>query len=477
MRVKQFFLLQLLVVIFVLFWALTALPNAHAQTVVLTGTPSPTIVMPSPTSFTSSSADQNQTGSNTLFSQMLPVVITAFFALVAGFLGVKRLSDLDTEIRLARQERDQLRQEIYREMQNRLESSLSVLQERISVFQDKIDSKIEQVVDAQKREIERSTHLLQEETSISIEQIRKLLSDLENQRAQFLDETAWLRKTVIRRPRNVKDAHDLATLATTAGRRIEAIQILQLILDPEANLQGTANDYFNSAVQAASLGDFVLARQIDAKGLEYFSEDIDLLLDYADNCAKTGEIQEANRIWFTLSENPKAKLSWRYWIFYSDFLEKQGDLDKSAQLLEKAIKELPNPTMAYREQAEMLETRGQYEEAITLYEKALQYDPSEDIARLKLAQLFYKLGKLDQAYEHVNWAIRYVLPRNARYFTAHYLKAQILLAMGKREEAKRALRVAALNDEDAQVLLMTIQVEDGEVNPLEGDNRPTNAST
>ena len=129
-------------------------------------------------------------------------------------------------------------------------------------------------------------------------------------------------------------------------------------------------------------------------------------------------------------------------------------------MLEQAKKHLPNPTMAYREQAEAMENRGDYGEASRLYEEALEFDPGEDIARLKLARLLYKLGKLDDALVHINWAIRYVLPRNSRYFTAHYVKGQILLAMDQREDARKVLRVASLHEEDARILLRTLELED-----------------
>jgi tetratricopeptide (TPR) repeat protein len=262
-------------------------------------------------------------------------------------------------------------------------------------------------------------------------------------------------------PRNVREVHDLATAATSIGRRAEAIQLLQLIIESSTSLHGTADDYFNAAVQAASIRDLELAKAINLQGLKHYPDNIDLLTDYADNCGKTGDIVEAERIWKNLADNPRAKTSWRYWIFYSDFLERQGYLDEAYELLETAKQHMPNPSMAYREQAEQMENRGRFEDAISLYQEALKHNPSEDIARLKLAQLLFNLGRLEEALEHVNWAIRYVLPRNARYFTSHYYKGQILLAMGKKDEAKRALQVAAVHDEDAQVLLTSIALEDG----------------
>jgi tetratricopeptide (TPR) repeat protein len=453
----------------ILAYAVLCSSTVQAQNAPPANTPTP-VAMQTPESTQSPTRSPVEFRLGELIAQFGPLAIAAIFAALLGFFGLQRLQNLDTEIRTTRKDRDQLRKELRSDLQDNLDRSLRIQEERLEILESKITAEITSqrqqfnaIIEAQQKTTNEQLTRIENTSSEFTKHAQILIEEIEERRHDFTQETAWLRESSIglRRPRNVKDAFDLATAAATDGRRTEAIQVLQLVIDQEVQLHGTSNDYFNAAVRAASVGDLVLAREINAEGLKHYPDDIDLLTDYADNCGKTGEIQEAIRVWDKLSNNPKAKSNWRYWIFYSDFLENQGEFERSFELLEDAKNHLPNPTMAYREQAEAMENRGEYEEAVRLYEEALKFNPSEDIARLKLSQLLYKLGKLDDALEHIEWAIRYVLPRNMRYFTAHYYKGQILLAMNRREDARKAFRVASIHDEDAEILLRTLDVEEG----------------
>ncbi len=431
--------------------------TAIAQTL----TPHPDAT-PAPTPTATVSPPQTTETQNGLLdwvSQFGSVAIAAIFAGLLGFFGFQRLQNLDKEIQSARESRDAMTKELRDELRDNIERIQKIQDERIIILETRVNS----VVESQRSVIEGIVKSANEKIQETAQVAEQLIAQINEQRNAFHSETAWLRERGLgtKRPRNVREVHDLATAATSIGRREEAIQLLQLIVDSSSNFHGTADDYFNSAVQAASIRDLELAKAINMEGLKHYPDNLDLLTDYADNCGKTGDIEEAERVWRSLSDNPRAKASWRYWIFYSDFLERQGNLEDAYKLLENAKQHLPNPSMAYREQAEQMEDRGRFDEAISLYQEALQHNPSEDIARLKLAQLLFRLGRLEDALEHINWAIRYVLPRNARYFTAHYYKGQILLAMEKRDEAKRALQIAAVHDEDAQVLLTSMALEDG----------------
>ncbi|MDI7278116.1 MAG: hypothetical protein QME94_19220, partial [Anaerolineae bacterium] len=126
------------------------------------------------------------------------------------------------------------------DLRDALERNLRIQEDRLTLLQDRINAQFAEVMDSQQRTIGEQAAGLRGALEEIARQAASLLAEIGEQRSAFEDETAWLRKSVLRRPRSVGDAYRLATAAYADGRPNEAIQILELIVDPDSDLHGTS---------------------------------------------------------------------------------------------------------------------------------------------------------------------------------------------------------------------------------------------
>ncbi len=120
----------------------------------------------------------------------------------------------------------------------------------------------------------------------------------------------------------------------------------------------------------------------------------------------------------------------------------QGDLDYAETNLLKAIQLNPRNARAYDDLGVLYAQQGQLKHALKYFGQALRLDPYNETAYHNLAIAYFLLEDNKRALGAVNRAIRLTPEAKDTYI----LKAQILDALGKVEEAKKVRHYAQYID-------------------------------
>ena len=120
---------------------------------------------------------------------------------------------------------------------------------------------------------------------------------------------------------------------------------------------------------------------------------------------------------------------------------KQGDTEKAIALFRKAIAAKPDYLLAHVHLADMLRHLERNEEAYREYEKALELDPTNDTELEAFDSALYHMATLDLAngaYERAGQLLTELIRANPEHPSAYYVLGQVLLRLGRPEEAQKA---------------------------------------
>lgn len=119
----------------------------------------------------------------------------------------------------------------------------------------------------------------------------------------------------------------------------------------------------------------------------------------------------------------------------------QGRIDESITLYGRSIAAKPDYLLAHFHRADALRQAGRYEEAYRGYEHVLQLEPRTAVAMQAYDDALYRLASLDikmGAHERAGRLLVELIRANPEHPAAHYALGQVLLTLGRTDEAQQA---------------------------------------
>ncbi|MDH5393113.1 MAG: tetratricopeptide repeat protein [Gammaproteobacteria bacterium] len=123
----------------------------------------------------------------------------------------------------------------------------------------------------------------------------------------------------------------------------------------------------------------------------------------------------------------------------------QGNTEYAEENLQTAIKLNPKNAQAYDDLGVLYAQQGHIQKALKYFGQTLRLDPYHEMAYHNLAIAYYLLDDNEKALKSVNRAIR-LMPESR---DTYILKAQVLDAMGKNEQAKEVRTYAQYLEDGA----------------------------
>jgi len=130
----------------------------------------------------------------------------------------------------------------------------------------------------------------------------------------------------------------------------------------------------------------------------------------------------------------------------------RGDIEEAEENLLKAIELNPRNAQAFDDLGVLYAQLGELEVAMKLFGQALRIDPYNEMAYHNLAIGYYMLEQNDKALIAVNRAIRLMPEERDSYI----LKAQILDALGKKDEADQVRHYSQYLGETTNIEAMLV---------------------
>jgi tetratricopeptide (TPR) repeat protein len=234
----------------------------------------------------------------------------------------------------------------------------------------------------------------------------------------------------------------LAKRAMYEGKREQAIIYIRRIASSNEKL-GSATDYHNLGVFAFEISDNVLARDVFEKGLHFYPNDGDLLVDLGQALDWTGDEARAEIVFKQVEQKGLAKQTWRYFLVYANFLRIRGRISEAIQILKEGIEQLPREARLIEDYAELLEEIGNLDEARAVLLSGLAVNPSSADLHFRFGEYCWRHEMFNEAEKHLSLAIRYHnFPSDSFLPEAFKLLAKVRYELGKREESEKALNVA-----------------------------------
>lgn len=164
-----------------------------------------------------------------------------------------------------------------------------------------------------------------------------------------------------------------------AGRYFR--QVAQYVLDPDNNVYGTANEFFNFITSYLSAGDYYSAFTVCGRALELYPYDVDLVaaaFQAATGCAR---FEACERLLEVAGAIPQECWNWRLFVFIIDYYQAylaacapaQVDevLDRALAVARAYQRCLPTDERGYNKEAELLLFANRRAEAQRVLEHAI----------------------------------------------------------------------------------------------------------
>lgn len=120
---------------------------------------------------------------------------------------------------------------------------------------------------------------------------------------------------------------------------------------------------------------------------------------------------------------------------------KRGETDKAIDLYKKSITADPGYLLAYAHLGDAYRQAERYQDAYRAYEKVLDLEPKNATELSTYDDALYRLASLDLqmgAYERAGMLLSELLRANPEHPNAYYAYGQVLMHLGKVEEAQKA---------------------------------------
>ena len=125
---------------------------------------------------------------------------------------------------------------------------------------------------------------------------------------------------------------------------------------------------------------------------------------------------------------------------------KGGEVERSIEYYRRSITAQPDYLLAHFHLGQALELAEQYREAYRTYEKVLELEPTSAEEMTAYDDALYHLASLDitmGAYQRAGGFLEELLKANPEHPSGYYAYGQVLLQLGRAEDAQRAFEAHA----------------------------------
>ena len=320
---------------------------------------------------------------------ILPIVGGAMVTIFA-FLGVDRLKNFDDR-------QDKLAKELRNDLYARVETAVKLVEPQL----DESYHKWEKSLQERLSQYDKSFSLVAER----IDRYDKIIGSVEK-----LEEVSDAIG-------NVQEAHGfLAELFSNKSASIsdksQRTRILLALVErvKGGDIKGDSDDYHNLSSELARQSYFEFAADVTKKGLDIFSDNIDLLSDYTYYSHKAGRKDDVNDGLGRLELIEREIWNWRTFTFYIDVInDKEANEEnkkKALECVEEYKRVHPDEERAYMAEYNTLKKYGELEfaeSALIVAENCLTMTAQ---CSLILSQIYHMRGEYDKA---INSATRAIL--------------------------------------------------------------------
>lgn len=198
------------------------------------------------------------------------------------------------------------------------------------------------------------------------------------------------------------------------------------------------------------LGNYAEAEALFKRALEIDPNSAATKFELAKLAMESGRLQEA--IDLTAQANEEDPENPWYSEFLAQLYAEAGRLEEAIEVIRSILDEHPEKYDYYFNLASLLSARGEFNEALKIYDDLEgRFGPMEEIAMQR--QLIYlDQGNSEKALEEVNKLIS-MNPEEIRYLG---MKAEILVQMGRSEDAKALYEDMLITDPDNGLVLLAL---------------------
>jgi tetratricopeptide (TPR) repeat protein len=296
--------------------------------------------------------------------------------------------------------------------------------------------------------------LVRREGALAVTALRTLLDDApDNNEYRILLAQAHL---INKEFKLAEDQLRRATQKNPKDQRAWQALVKLYLLEKDLNLaQNTINDALNAVPDSAVVyelqgrvqwlkGDNLAAEKSFRKAIELNPNWLIPYRDLASILAKSDKLDEAEKgLKDAVAKYPKA---WNLKILLANFYEQTGQAKSAIYVYEGLIKDMPEHPLIYNNLAylytEYYDDKEHLAQAKDLIERALSKLPGDISILDTQAWILFKSGEPKKALEVIEAA-----DANVQNPTLLYHKGVVLIALGEKEKARKALQ-QALEDED-----------------------------
>nr|VFK31006.1 MAG: Tetratricopeptide repeat-containing protein [Candidatus Kentron sp. MB] len=317
-----------------------------------------------------------------LATQLVIPIIIAVAVFVIVFLGLERLGQYDTAIlderKLSAAERRDFRSEIN-----------ARLEEIRGAIKTMSDEYVAEAVEQRKKEVLEGFDEFQDKTS-------KRIKEIENK----LEPYRWLESRKDEADSlvgidSIGTAEDKVTELFQDDKPDMAIRVAEHALDTK--ISGSPYDFHNLGAELGRQQLYSLASRVVLRGLEHFSQNVDLLSSGIKYLSSNGDIDAADKLTEKLQDVPKGHWNWRAFVFLGDYLELVGRFDAAFALYDEVKKQLPHEERAYAQHGGVFKKWGNYDKAIEIFEEGLRKTRKAPTTALLLAESYIEVGEYAKA--------------------------------------------------------------------------------
>ena len=194
---------------------------------------------------------------------------------------------------------------------------------------------------------------------------------------------------------SVKEAKESVDgLAGIRGGGAYYRQVAAYVLDPDNDVFGTANEFFNFATSYLGKGDYHSALALCRHALGFYPYDVDLVAAAFQAATGCGRFDVCSELLDRAARIPKGRWNWRLFTFIVEYYQAclgACDPAQADELLDRALavardyeRCLPTDERAYNKEAELLLSANRRDEAQRVLEHAIfgkvQLDDGESVS-------------------------------------------------------------------------------------------------
>lgn len=319
---------------------------------------------------------------------ILPIVGGAIVAVFA-FLGVDRLKNFD-------ERQDRLAKELRNDLNTQVDNAVKLVQPRLNETYQEWETSLRQKL----AEYDRSFDLIAER----INKYDKVIGSVEK-----LEEVSDAIGNVAEACNFIAELFSDTSASTSEKSQRKRILLALIERVKCGDIKGDSNDYHNLSSELARQNYFEFAADVTKKGLDIFSDNIDLLSDciyYSHKAGRKNDVSDGLR---RLEVIERDIWNWRAFTFYIEVLNdgeaSEENKEKTLECVESYKRVLPDEERAYMAEYETLKKYGNLEEAESALVAAENSLTMTAQCSLALSKIYHMRGEYDEAIKSATRAI------------------------------------------------------------------------